>query len=146
MTNPLHTSSFDHLTLCDEKLVNWECPHYTVRSLIKLNATVNFSAATAWLTAKHYKVFPIRVKYWSTKTIKLTYLYFSSSCRNPGSEQLRSTLLVNALFISPVTSFHLNQNISVSNMFRGSSVFTWTLKQRNNFIFEDCCLLGCNTV
>jgi hypothetical protein len=53
-------------------------PTYTVRSLMKLNATVTFRlpVRTVWLTAKLYKVLPIRVKYCSTKTMKLTYLFF----------------------------------------------------------------------
>jgi hypothetical protein len=66
------------------------CPCcYTVRSLIKLKATVTSQllAGTAWLTTKCYKVFPIQDKNHSTKTIKSTYLFFySTSCWEPGSD------------------------------------------------------------
>jgi hypothetical protein len=49
----------------------------TERSLIKLKTTVTnrLAAGTARLIAKRYKVSPLRVKYRSIKTIKLTYLY-----------------------------------------------------------------------
>jgi hypothetical protein len=50
--------NLQHATLINDRL----CKHYegTVRSLIKLNATVTsrLSVADAWLTAKSYKVFP----------------------------------------------------------------------------------------
>jgi hypothetical protein len=48
-----------------------------VGSLVKLNATLTsrLPAGTPWLTAKRYKVFPIRVTYRSIKTIKSTYLH-----------------------------------------------------------------------
>jgi hypothetical protein len=61
---------------------------YTVRLLIKLKATVTFRlpAGTARLTARRYKVFPIRVKYCSIKTVKSTYPFYNSSCREPGSD------------------------------------------------------------
>jgi hypothetical protein len=54
-----------------------------LRSLTKLKTTVTsrLPAGTAWLTARLYKVFPLRDKYRSTRTIPLTYLYYSSSCR-----------------------------------------------------------------
>jgi hypothetical protein len=60
----------------------------TVCSLIKFNATVTsrLPAGTVWLTVKCYKVFPIRVKCRSIKTIKSTYLNNSSFCRGPGSD------------------------------------------------------------
>jgi hypothetical protein len=49
-----------------------------VHPLTKLNATVTsqLPAETAWLTAKHCKVFPIQFKYHSIKTMKSTYLYY----------------------------------------------------------------------
>jgi hypothetical protein len=55
---------------------------------IKFNATVTSrsSAGTAWLTAKRYKVFPIRDKYRSIKTVTSANLYHSSCCREPGSD------------------------------------------------------------
>jgi hypothetical protein len=50
----------------------------TVRPLTKLNATVisRLAAETTWNTAKCYKIFPIRFKYCSIKTIKSTYLCY----------------------------------------------------------------------
>jgi hypothetical protein len=46
-------------------------------TLISRNATVTSQllAGTAWLTAKRYKIFPIRVKYRSIKIVKSTYLF-----------------------------------------------------------------------
>jgi hypothetical protein len=58
----------------------------TVRSLIKLyaNLTSRLPVEIAWLSTK--KVFPIRVKYRFIKTIKSTDLYYTSYCREPGSD------------------------------------------------------------
>jgi hypothetical protein len=60
----------------------------TVRSLVKWKAIVTsrLPAGNAWLTAKRYEAFPIRVKYCSAKTTKSTYLNTISFCREPGSE------------------------------------------------------------
>jgi hypothetical protein len=60
----------------------------TVPSLIHLNETVNslLLAAFARLTTKRYKVLPIRAKYHSVETIKSTYLYYSSSYQEVGSD------------------------------------------------------------
>jgi hypothetical protein len=60
----------------------------TVCLLIKLNATVTsrLPPRTARLTAKRYKVFPIRVKYRSIKTTESTHRNHSSSCQEPGSD------------------------------------------------------------
>jgi hypothetical protein len=68
-----------------------------VRSLIKLIATgtSRLPAWTAWLTAKRYKVFPIRVKYRSIKIIKWTCIFCRSPCRKPDSDSC--TLSVKAL-------------------------------------------------
>jgi hypothetical protein len=52
----------------------------------KVECNCHFTAGTAWLTAKRCKVFPIRVKYRSIKTVKSTYLFYSSFCREPGSD------------------------------------------------------------
>jgi hypothetical protein len=51
-------------------------------SLINQNATITswLPASTAWLTAKHYKIFPIRVKYHPVKTIKSTYILYYKGC------------------------------------------------------------------
>jgi hypothetical protein len=50
----------------------------TVQSLTWLHATLTsrLPAGNAWLTAKRYKIFPIRDKYRSIKTIKSTYFFF----------------------------------------------------------------------
>jgi hypothetical protein len=74
-------------TFTDKGQKNSEKGGSTVRSLTMLNATVSsrLTAGTAWVTAKRYKVFPIRVKYRSMETIKSTHLFCSSSCREPGS-------------------------------------------------------------
>jgi hypothetical protein len=55
----------------------------TVRSLIKLNATVTsrLLTGTAWLTVKRYKAFQIRVKYRSIKMIKSTHLAVPAGSR-----------------------------------------------------------------
>jgi hypothetical protein len=72
----------------------------TVRSLTKLNATVpsQLPAGTARLTAKRYKVFPIRISNRSRKTKKSTSVSCSSSS---GSREvtLHSALSVNALYL-----------------------------------------------
>jgi hypothetical protein len=53
---------------------------------LKATVTSWLSAGTEWFTAKRWKVFLIRVvKYRSIKTIKLTNLYYCSSCRGPES-------------------------------------------------------------
>jgi hypothetical protein len=59
-----------------------------VRSLIKLTANVTswLPAGTALLTAKRYKVFPIRVKYCSIKNSTISSLFFSCSCRELGCD------------------------------------------------------------
>jgi hypothetical protein len=51
----------------------YECLYDTVHYLINRKATVasRLPAGTAYLTTKRYKIFPIRVKYRSMKTIFL---------------------------------------------------------------------------
>jgi hypothetical protein len=46
--------------------LNLQC----VRWQLHATVTSRLPAGTAWLTAKRYKTFPIRVEYRSTKTIK----------------------------------------------------------------------------
>jgi hypothetical protein len=50
--------------------------HTTVHSVINQNATVTSQLPTGivWLTTKHYKIFPIRVKYHSIKTNQFTFV------------------------------------------------------------------------
>lgn len=48
-------------------------PFYTLRSPIKLNATVTqLPDQTAWFSAKRYNVFPMRVTHGSIETVKST--------------------------------------------------------------------------
>jgi hypothetical protein len=49
---------------------------HTVCPLTEVNTTVTsqLPVGTAWLTAKHYKIFLIQAKYCSIKTIKSTYI------------------------------------------------------------------------
>jgi hypothetical protein len=42
---------------------------------VERNCHFRLPAGTAWLTAKRYKVLPVRAKYRSIKTIKSTYLF-----------------------------------------------------------------------
>lgn len=58
---------------------------FIMHAMMNLKATVTsrFPDGTAWPTAKRFKVFPIRVKYRSIETIKSTYLYCISFCRQP---------------------------------------------------------------
>jgi hypothetical protein len=68
----------------------------------------HFPAGTAWLTVMQYKVFPVQVKYNSTRNIKSAYLYYSSSCQELGSDSCiqlyRWTHCINGakLEVSPV--------------------------------------------
>jgi hypothetical protein len=56
--------------------------HCAVHPLTELNITVTslFPAGTAWLTTKCHKIFPVRFKYRSMKTIKSTFLFFFKMC------------------------------------------------------------------
>jgi hypothetical protein len=66
-----HVQYFIHFILFPEySVLRIWAQTYTMRSLTNFNATVTsrLPAGTAWLIAKRYKVFPIRVKYRSTTT------------------------------------------------------------------------------
>jgi hypothetical protein len=62
-----------------------------VQLLVKLNATVTSYllaaiAGTALFTTKHYKMFPLQIKYCFIKTLKSSYVYFNSFFQEPGSD------------------------------------------------------------